>query len=111
MKLLFKERMFTWFDSYDIYDEIGESVYRVEGKMAWGHRLQIYDHTEVMIGEIREEVFTFLPCFQMYYKGEAIGEIKNNLRFCIQNFICHVMIGKFKVMYLIGIIMYTRRIV
>lgn len=41
MKLLFKQRMFTWFDSYDIYDEAGHTVYTVEGKLSWGHRLII----------------------------------------------------------------------
>ena len=27
MKLLFKQRLFSWFDSYDIYNEAGETVY------------------------------------------------------------------------------------
>ena len=27
MKLLFKQRFFSWFDSYDIYDEAGSTVY------------------------------------------------------------------------------------
>ena len=31
MKLLFKQRFFSWFDSYDIYDETGTAVYTVEG--------------------------------------------------------------------------------
>ena len=31
MKLLFKQRFFSWFDSYDIYDENGAAVYTVEG--------------------------------------------------------------------------------
>ena len=29
MKLLFKQRMFSWFDSYDIYDEDGNTVLEV----------------------------------------------------------------------------------
>ena len=32
MKLLFKQRFFSWFDSYDIYDEGGRGVFTVEGK-------------------------------------------------------------------------------
>ena len=31
MKLLFKQRMFSWFDSYDIYNEAGDAVYEVKG--------------------------------------------------------------------------------
>ena len=43
MKLLFKQRFFSWFDSYDIYDENGAAVYTVEGKLSFGHHLEIYD--------------------------------------------------------------------
>ena len=42
MRLLFQQRLFSWFDSYDIYDEEGRTVYTVEGKLSWGHRLEIY---------------------------------------------------------------------
>lgn len=44
MRLLFKQRMFTWFDSYDIYDDAGHTIYTVEGKLSWGHRLVIYSN-------------------------------------------------------------------
>ena len=37
MKLYFKQRFFSWFDSYDIYDETGSPVYIVKGQLAWGH--------------------------------------------------------------------------
>ena len=38
MKLLFKQRLFSWFDSYDIYDEAGNTVYVVKGQLSWGHK-------------------------------------------------------------------------
>lgn len=40
MQLLFKQRLFSWFDSYDIYDESGNTVYTVKGKLSWGHLLK-----------------------------------------------------------------------
>lgn len=43
MKLLFKQRIFSWLDSYDIYNEAGETVYTVKGELGFGHRLRIYD--------------------------------------------------------------------
>ena len=43
MKLLLKQRFFSWFDSYDIYDEAGNTVYVVKGELSWGHLLRIYD--------------------------------------------------------------------
>ena len=42
MKLLFKQRMFSWFDSYDIYNEAGDAVYEVKGVLSWGHCLKIF---------------------------------------------------------------------
>lgn len=80
MKLLFKQRFFTWLDSYDIYDELGETVYTVEGKLSWGHRLQISRGNE-MIGEIREQVMSFMPRFQMYYKESYLGMIEKKFSF------------------------------
>lgn len=35
VKLLFKQRLFSWFDSYDIYDETEQTVYVVKGQLAW----------------------------------------------------------------------------
>ena len=44
MKLCFKQRFFSWFDSYDIYDaSTGATAFTVEGKLAWGHCLHILD--------------------------------------------------------------------
>ena len=39
MELLFKQRFFSWFDSYDIFNETGETV--LEGKLSWVHMLSI----------------------------------------------------------------------
>ena len=44
MKLLFKQRVFSWLDSYYIYDENGNKVYEVKGQIAWGHCQKIFDN-------------------------------------------------------------------
>lgn len=36
MKMLFKQRVFSWFDSYDIYDEYGNTLFVVKGQLSWG---------------------------------------------------------------------------
>ena len=36
MKMLFKQRLFSWFDSYDIYDESGNTLYTVKGQLFVG---------------------------------------------------------------------------
>ncbi len=54
MRLLFKQRFLSWFDSYDIYDEEGRTAYTVEGKLSWGHRLEIYGPAGDHLGTVKE---------------------------------------------------------
>lgn len=79
MKLLFKQRIFSWFDSYDIYDENGNTVYVVKGQLAWGHKLKICDARGSELGLVREKILTFLPAFELYENGQYIGRIKKKL--------------------------------
>lgn len=81
MKLLFKQRMFSWLDSYDIYDEDGEVVYTVKSKLSWGHCLKIFNKYGEEIGMVKEVVLSFLPKFEMYEKGRYIGCIRKELSF------------------------------
>ena len=81
MKLLFKQRFFSWFDSYDIYNEHGETVYTVKGELAWGHKLNIYNANGVHVGTVKEEIFTFLPRFNIIINGEEVGCIRKEFTF------------------------------
>ena len=76
MKLLFKQRFFSWFDSYDIFNEAGDTVYVVKGQLSWGHCLKIFDAFGNEVGSVRERVLTFLPKFEMYMGEQYIGCIR-----------------------------------
>ncbi len=86
MKLLFKQRLFSWFDSYDIYDESGKTVYKVEGQLSWGHCLKIFDSMGTEIGTVKEQVFTFLPKFEMYLGNDYVGCINKEFSFFTPKF-------------------------
>lgn len=81
MKLLFKQRFFSWFDSYDIYSEAGETLFTVQGKLSWGHCLKIYDAVGREIGTVKEVVLTFLPKFELYLGDTYVGCIRKELSF------------------------------
>ena len=81
MKLLFKQRFFSWFDSYDIYNEAGETVYTVRGQLSWGHCLKIFDAHDREIGTVKERIFTFLPQFEMYLGDRYVGCIRKEFTF------------------------------
>ena len=81
MKLLFKQRFFSWFDSYDIYDESGNTVYTVKGQLSWGHCLKIIDTAGIEVGTVKERVLTFLPKFEIYLGNDYIGCISKEFSF------------------------------
>ena len=81
MKLIFKQRFFSWFDSYDIYNPDGEIIFIVEGKLSWGHCLKIYDGQHRELGTVKERVLTFLPQFEMYLGDRYLGCIRKELTF------------------------------
>ena len=81
MKLLFKQRFFSWFDSYDIFDEDGNTVFAVKGQLSWGHRLVIFDAWDNELATVQQRVLTFLPKFELYQDGQCVGCISKELSF------------------------------
>lgn len=81
MKMLFKQRFFSWFDSYDIYDEQGNVLYTVKGQLAWGHCLKIFDAYGNELGTVKERIFSFLPKFEMYDREVYMGCISREFSF------------------------------
>lgn len=81
MKLLFKQRLFSWFDSYDIYDEAGNTVYTVKGQFAWGHCLKIYNAHGEEIGTVKQRILTLLPKFEIYRGERYLGCISKEFSF------------------------------
>ena len=81
MRLLFKQRFFSWLDSYDIYTEDGSVAYTVKGQLAWGHKLKIFDADGGEVGTVQQVLMTFLPKFEMYLGENYLGCIKKELTF------------------------------
>lgn len=81
MKLLFKQRFLSWFDSYDIYNEDGTVVYTVKGQLAWGHLLKIFDRHEQEVGTVKQKLFTWTPTFELYKGDTCLGSVKREFTF------------------------------
>ena len=81
MKLLFKQRFFSWFDSYDIFNEAGETVYTVKGQLSWGHCFKIFDVTGREVGTVKQKIFAWLPKFEMYLGDRYVGCISKEFTF------------------------------
>ena len=77
MRLLIKQRVFSWTDSYDVYDENENAKYFVKAEFfSLGHQLHIYDRNDRELGVIRQRLFTLLPAFEIEIGGQVKGEIR-----------------------------------
>lgn len=76
MKLVFKQRFLSWFDSYDIYDEYGNTVFTIKGELSWGHLLRIFDSNGNEIAMLKQKILTFLPSYIVCQNGVEIGSIE-----------------------------------
>ncbi len=76
MRMLFKQRLFSWFDSYDIYAQDGSTLFTVRGELSWGHCLRIYTRDGRYAGTVREKILTFLPRFELFVGDNSIGFLK-----------------------------------
>ena len=81
MRLLFKQRFFSWFDSYYIYNATGQTVFTVRGQLSWGHCLKIFDACGNEIGTVKERVLTWLPKFELYLGNQYVGCISKEFSF------------------------------
>lgn len=82
MKLLIKQRVFSWTDSYDVYDENGDAKYFVKAEFfALGHQLHVYDRDQNEIGVIKQRLLTLLPAFDIEMNGRVIGSIEKKFAF------------------------------
>ena len=77
MKLLVKQRAFSWTDSYDVYDENENAKYFVKAEfLSLGHRLHVYDMAGNELGLIKEKVMSLLPVFEIEVNGQTLGRIE-----------------------------------
>lgn len=82
MRLLIKQRVFSWTDTYDVYDENENRKYFVKTEMfRMGHQIHVYDAAGNEIGMIKQRVFTLLPCFDIEIGGREMGSIQKEFTF------------------------------
>lgn len=92
MNLYIRQRIFSWTDSYDVYDETGEARYEVRGALfSLGHQIHVYDKRASEgydeVGCIRQKLFTFLPTFEIEIGGRVVGTIQKKLTFFRESYL------------------------
>lgn len=83
MELRIRQRVFSWTDSYDVYDENGQPRYQVKAEfLSLGHRIHVRDaRTGREVGAIHERLLTLLPQFQIVIDGQVQGTVRREFTF------------------------------
>ncbi|MCQ2799047.1 MAG: hypothetical protein MJ220_04100 [Bacilli bacterium] len=79
MKLLLKQKFWSWFDSFDIRNESGEVEYLVKGQLAWGHAFKIFDKRGNEIAEVRQRLWSWSYRFDIIQNGIVVGEVHKQI--------------------------------
>lgn len=80
MRLLIKQRVFSWTDTYDVYEENGNAKYFVRASFfTFGHQIHVYDRNDREVGGIYQKLLTFLPAFEVEIGGQRVGTIQKRL--------------------------------
>lgn len=88
MELLIKQRVFSWSDTYDVFDESGEARYYVKAELfTWGHQIHVYDkRSNQEVGSVHQKIFTFMPEFQIVIGGRTVGIIRKKFTFFVPEY-------------------------
>lgn len=78
MKLRIKQRVFSWTDTYDVYDETGTARYFVKAEfLTLGHQIHVYEKaTGKEVGSIHQKLLTLLPVFEIVMDGRVQGTVR-----------------------------------
>ena len=102
MRLMIKQRVFAWTDTYDIYDEYGNPKYFVKTEFFnIGHHMHIYDMYDQEIGVIHQEIFHLLPVFEVEI-GQSVG-FRDGSPSLRRDMISNIMAGRCRVISSDGI--------
>jgi uncharacterized protein YxjI len=82
MRLIIKQRVFSWTDRFRVWDEDDRDRYFVEGEFfSFGKKLHITDLDGQDVALIQQKVFSFLPRFFVWVDGVQVAEIVKEFTF------------------------------
>lgn len=87
MRLIIKQKVFSWADKFSVRDEAGQDKYYVEGELfSWGKKLHVMDASGNEAAFIQQKVWSFKPRFYVFVRGQQIAEIVKEITFFRQKY-------------------------
>lgn len=76
MKLIFKQKMLSLLDSYNIYNEAGNIEYTVKSNLGLTHKFRILNKENIELAYVKQCLFRIFPEFKLYVNQRYIGTVK-----------------------------------
>lgn len=88
MELRIKQRVFSWTDSYDVFDETGIPRYYVKAEfLSLGHQIHVYEKSSGReVGSIHQRLFCWMPTFDIRVNGISQGSIQKKFTLFSNNY-------------------------
>lgn len=81
-KFYMKQKVFSLKEKFFIKNEVGEDVYRIEGKfLSLGKQLTVYDGADREVAFIKQKLFQWLPKFDILIDGVEVAEVAQQFSF------------------------------
>ena len=76
MKLYIKQKVFSWRDSFRVFDADENDLYSVQGEV-WtlGKKLHIFDAAGAEVSYIHQKLWSFLPRYYVAKDGVDVAEV------------------------------------
>ena len=82
MKLYIKQRVFSWGDKFNIYDENGDECYYAEGEVfTFGKKLHLCSLSGEELAYIEQKLLSFMPKYTISVNGNEIAEVVREFAF------------------------------
>jgi uncharacterized protein YxjI len=88
MKLYFKQKVFSFRQRSEIFDEFGNVLFTAEGEIfSLGRKMHIYDMNHYEVGFVQQRLLNFMPRFSVYINGQYIADISKKFTLFRQAYI------------------------
>lgn len=82
MKLYLKQKVFSWKDKTNVFDESGNTVYHAESEiLSLGKKLHLMNESGEEVSFIHQKVLSFLPKYFIGINGEDVAEVTKKMTF------------------------------
>ncbi len=81
MKLYFKQKVFSFRQRSEIYDEFGNVLFNAVGEISLARKMHIYDRTGNEVADVERKLFRLLPRFSIYVMGQYVTDIVKEFTF------------------------------